>query len=114
MWTYGERLLPTGAHDGGSDDGDVELVLLLLHHELCQGFGVGVCVGPVADEPRCDVTHDAIIHPPADTQRISCDKLTQRREDVWKIFVTSSRRPMSKLMTLLPSLHPLCICHISV
>lgn len=65
-WAHGKRLLPAGSHDGGSDDGDVELVLLLLHHELGQGFGVGVRVGPVADEPRCDVTHDAIVHPPED------------------------------------------------
>lgn len=58
--------MPAGAHDGGPDDGDVELVLLLLHHKLGQGFGVGVGVGPVADEPRRDVAHDAVVHPPAD------------------------------------------------
>lgn len=68
--TDGERLLPAGSHDGGSDDGDVELVLLLLHHELGQSFGVGVGVGPVTDEPRRDVPHDAVIHPPADTKSL--------------------------------------------
>lgn len=63
-WTHWERLLPAGSHYGGSDDANVELILLLLHHVLSQGFGVGVGVGPVADEPRRDVPHDAIIHPP--------------------------------------------------
>lgn len=62
--THGERFLPAGSHDGGSDDANVELVLLLLHHVLGQGFGVGVGVGPVADEPRRDVPHDAVVHPP--------------------------------------------------
>lgn len=66
-WTHGEGLVPAGAHDGRPDDGDVELVLLLLHHELGQGFGVGVGVGPVADEPRRDVAYDAVVHPPVDT-----------------------------------------------
>lgn len=84
LWTHGERLLPAGAHNGGSDDGDVELVLLLLHHELCQSFGVGVCVGPVTDEPRCDVTHDTIIHPPADMQKISYDEL-KKEGKIWKV-----------------------------
>lgn len=62
--THRERLLPAGSHYGGSDDANVELVLLLLHHVLSQGFGVGVCVGPGADKPWCNVTHDAVIHPP--------------------------------------------------
>lgn len=63
--TDGEGLLPAGPHDGGADDGDVQPVLLLLHHELGQGFGVGVGVGPVADEPRRDVAHNPVVHPPA-------------------------------------------------
>lgn len=62
--THGEGLLPAGPHYGGSDDADVELALLLLHHVLRQGFGVGVGVGPVADEARRDVPHDAVVHPP--------------------------------------------------
>ena len=69
--THRERLLPAGSHYGGSDDGDVEFVLLLLHHTLSQGFGVGVRVGHVANEPRRDVAHDAVVHPPADTNKES-------------------------------------------
>lgn len=68
-WTHRKRLLPAGSHYGRSDDGDVELVLLLLHHALSQRFGVGVRVWPVADEPRRDVTHDAVVHPPEDRQK---------------------------------------------
>lgn len=70
--------MPAGAHDGGPDDGDVELVLLLLHHKLGQGFGVGVGVGPVADEPRRDVAHDAVVHPPADTDAEKSDGRIRR------------------------------------
>ena len=73
-WTHWERLLPAGSHYGGSDDANVELILLLLHHVLRQGFGVGVGVGPVADEPRCDVPHDAIIHPPEVGRRDQSEK----------------------------------------
>lgn len=62
--THRKRLLPTGSHYGGSDDANVEFVLLLLHHVLSQGFGVGVRVGPVADEPWRYVLHDAVVHPP--------------------------------------------------
>ena len=62
---YREGLLPAGAHDGGSDDADVEVLLLLLHRVLRQRLGVGVGVGPVADQPWRDVLHDAVLHPPA-------------------------------------------------
>lgn len=75
--THGERLLPAGSHYGGSDDADVELVLLLLHHELGQGFGVGVRVGPVADEPRRDVAHDTVVHPPEDRNEKGSGRRTQ-------------------------------------
>lgn len=71
VWTHRERLLPAGADYRGPDDADVELALLLLHHVLGQGFGVGVRVGPVADEPRRDVTHDAVVHPPDDRKSMA-------------------------------------------
>lgn len=67
--THGERLLPAGPDYGGSDDADVELVLLLLHHVLGQGFGVGVGVWPVTNETRRDVSDDAVLHPP--NQRVT-------------------------------------------
>lgn len=71
--------MPAGSHYGGSDDGDVELVLLLLHHVLGQSFGVGVRVGSVVDEPRRDVTNDAVIHPPEDRR----ERVSQRNMGTW-------------------------------
>ena len=69
MVTDREGLLPAGAHNGGPDDGHVDLAPFLLHHALGQGFGVGVGVGTVADETRRDVAHNAVVHPPVSGAR---------------------------------------------
>lgn len=58
---YRERLLPGRAHNGGPDDGDVQVPALLLHHHLSQGFGVGVSIGPVPDQLGCDLVDNSVV-----------------------------------------------------
>ena len=59
----GHGLPERGQHDGRPDDGDGQAAALPQQHALRQGLREGVRVWPAGYQLRCQLLHEAVVHP---------------------------------------------------